>query len=129
MRSVITISATCIGILLFILINNVIISMNMRNNEVNTGMENAIDYAIDILDDVYAGYDYTSSNKNEYIDTIMNVFCKALNEKINTDGNITVSVANYDLDKGGLDIKITEDFSYNFLNKKGKVTCERSVTF
>ena len=59
----------------------------------------------------------------------MNVFCKALNEKINTDGNITVSVANYDLDKGRLDIKITEDFSYNFLNKKGKITCERSVTF
>ena len=129
MRSVITISATCIGILLFILINNVIISMNMRNNEVNTGMENALEYARYILDDVSAGYDYTASNKNEYIDTIMNVFCKALNEKINTDGNITVSVANYDLDKGRLDIKITEDFSYNFLNKKGKVTCERSVTF
>ncbi len=129
MRSVITISATCMSILLFILINSAIISINMRNNEVNIGMENAVDYAIDVLDDVYARYDYTPDNKDEYINTIMNVFCKSLNEKINTDGDITVNVVNYDLDKGKIDIKIIEEFSYHFLNRKGSIACERSVTF
>ncbi len=129
MRSVITISATCMSILLFILINNAIISMNMRNNEVNAGIENAVDYAIDVLDDIYANYNYTQENKEQYINEMMNVFCKSLNEKINTDGDITVDLTNCDLDKGKIDIKITEEFSYNFLNKKGRVACERSVTF
>ena len=128
-RSVITIGAACIGVLLFSFANSAIISINMRNNEISRGMNNAIDYAIDILDDIYGVYDYSQLNEEKYINEVMDSFCRALNEKIDSDGDISVSLINYNMNEGSMDISVTEEFSYNFLDKRGRITSNRTVIF
>ena len=129
MRSVITIGALSLSILLFIFANSIVINKNMRNNEVNNCLEKSIDYAMDILDDIYKDYDYSELNEEEYINNIMVSFCNAFNEKIHTDGDIEVKLINYDFVNGMLDILITENFSYHFLNMTGSISSNRTVKF
>lgn len=122
MRSVITIGALSLSIILFIFANSIVINKNMRNNEVNNCLEKSIDYAMDMLDDIYKDYDYSELNEEEYINNIMVSFCNALNEKIHTDGDIEVKLINYDFVNGMIDILITENFSYHFLNMTGSIS-------
>lgn len=129
MRSVITIGALSISILLFIFANSIVINKNMRNNEVNNCLEKSIDYAMDMLDDIYKDYDYSELDEEEYINNIMVSFCNALNEKIHTDGDIEVKLINYDFVNGMIDILITENFSYHFLNMTGSISSNRTVKF
>ena len=129
MRSVITIGALSLSILLFIFANSIVINKNMRNNEVNNCLEKSIDYVMDILDDIYKDYDYSELNEEEYINNIMVSFCNALNEKIHTDGDIEVKLINYDFVNGIIDILITENFSYHFLNMTGSISSNRTVKF
>ncbi len=129
MRSVITIGALSLSIILFIFANSIVINKNMRNNEVNNCLEKSIDYAMDMLDDIYKDYDYSELNEEEYINNIMVSFCNALNEKIHTDGDIEVKLINYDFVNGMIDILITENFSYHFLNMKGSISSNRTVKF
>lgn len=129
MRSVITIGALSLSILLFIFANSIVINKNMRNNEVNNCLEKSIDYAMDMLDDIYKDYDYSELNEEEYINNIMVSFCNALNEKIHTDGDIEVKLINYDFVNGMIDILITENFSYHFLNMTGNISSNRTVKF
>lgn len=129
MRSVITIGALSLSILLFIFANSIVINKNMRNNEVNNCLEKSIDYAMDMLDDIYKDYDYSELNEDEYINNIMVSFCNALNEKIHTDGDIEVKLINYDFVNGMIDILITENFSYHFLNMTGSISSNRTVKF
>lgn len=129
MRSVITIGALSLSILFFIFANSIVINKNMRNNEVNNCLEKSIDYAMDILDDIYKDYDYSELNEEEYINNIMVSFCNALNEKIHTDGDIEVKLINYDFVNGIIDILITENFSYHFLNMTGSISSNRTVKF
>lgn len=129
MRSVITIGALSLSIILFIFANSIVINKNMRNNEVNNCLEKSIDYAMDMLDDIYKYYDYSELNEEEYINNIMVSFCNALNEKIHTDGDIEVKLINYDFVNGMIDILITENFSYHFLNMTGSISSNRTVKF
>lgn len=129
MRSVITIGALSLSIILFIFANSIVINKNMRNNEVNNCLEKSIDYAMDMFDDIYKDYDYSELNKEEYINNIMVSFCNALNEKIHTDGDIEVKLINYDFVNGMIDILITENFSYHFLNMTGSISSNRTVKF
>mgnify|MGYP000518986206 FL=1 len=129
MRSVITIGALSLSIILFIFANSIVINKNMRNNEVNNCLEKSIDYAMDMLDDIYKDYDYSELNEEEYINNIMVSFCNALNEKIHTDGDIEVKLINYDFVNGMIDILITENFSYHFLNMTGSISSNRTVKF
>ncbi len=129
MRSVITIGALSLSIILFIFANSIVINKNMRNNEVNNCLEKSIDYAVDMLDDIYKDYDYSELNEEEYINNIMVSFCNALNEKIHTDGDIEVKLINYDFVNGMIDILITENFSYHFLNMTGSISSNRTVKF
>ena len=129
MRSVITIGALSLSIILFIFANSIVINKNMRNNEVNNCLEKSIDYAMDMIDDIYKDYDYSELNEEEYINNIMVSFCNALNEKIHTDGDIEVKLINYDFVNGMIDILITENFSYHFLNMTGSISSNRTVKF
>lgn len=129
MRSVITIGALSLSIILFIFANSIVINKNMRNNEVNNCLEKSIDYAVDMLDDIYKDYDYSELNEEEYINNIMVSFCNALNEKIHTDGDIEAKLINYDFINGMIDILITENFSYHFLNMTGSISSNRTVKF
>lgn len=129
MRSVITIGALSLSIILFIFANSIVINKNMRNNEVNNCLEKSIDYAMDMLDDIYKDYDYSELKEEEYINNIMVSFCNALNEKIHTDGDIEVKLINYDFVNGMIDILITENFSYHFLNMTGSISSNRTVKF
>lgn len=129
MRSVITIGALSLSIILFIFANSIVINKNMRNNEVNNCLEKSIDYAMDMLDDIYKDYDYSELNEEEYLNNIMVSFCNALNEKIHTDGDIEVKLINYDFVNGMIDILITENFSYHFLNMTGSISSNRTVKF
>lgn len=129
MRSAITIGALSLSIILFIFANSIVINKNMRNNEVNNCLEKSIDYAMDMLDDIYKDYDYSELKEEEYINNIMVSFCNALNEKIHTDGDIEVKLINYDFVNGMIDILITENFSYHFLNMTGSISSNRTVKF
>ena len=47
----------------------------------------------------------------------------------NSDGTFTISVLYADTDNMLIDILITEEYSYGFMNQKGKTSCERTIRF
>lgn len=129
MRNFITGCGILVALALFIIVHSTIVSDNLRNNEVNSGLYDATDYALDVMGDIYSQMDYDSANESTYLNQLMGEFCRALNEKIGTDGNITVQVIHADLQKGEFDIKVTEKFFYKTLGRTGTSFCEKAVSF
>ena len=56
-------------------------------------------------------------------------FLEAFKKSINSDGTFTISVLYADTDNMLIDILITEEYSYGFMNQKGKTSCERTIRF
>lgn len=129
MRTVITGGGIVVLVMLMLFIQSSVISRNMRDNEVDSGLESAADYALDCMEEVYRQMDYDESQTEAYITQLINVFCTALDEMISTDGDITVSVVRADLETGTFDLIVEESYSYGFRGRKGKSCCERAVTF
>ena len=61
-------------------------------------------------------------NKN-YRDIEVNAF----NNSVSSDGTFTVSLMYTDTEASTLDILITDEYSYGFMNHTGKTTCQRSI--
>lgn len=101
----------------------------MRDNEVANGLDKAADYAMDVMCDVYSDTSYNASNSTQYVTALMQTFCDAVNEKIGTDGEITVRVVEASVDTGRFDIIITEDYTYPFRARKGCCSCEKALAF
>lgn len=129
MRAIITSSSFLVVIAICVLIHCSIISTNMRDNEVANGLDKAADYAMDVMSYVYSDTSYNASNSTQYVTALMQTFCDAVNEKIGTDGEITVQVVEASVDTGRFDIIITEDYTYPFRARKGRCSCEKALAF
>lgn len=129
MRAIITSSSFLVVIAICVLIHCSIISTNMRDNEVANGLDKAADYAMDVMSDVYSDTSYNASNSTQYVTALMQTFCGAVNEKIGTDGEITVQVVEASVDTGRFDIIITEDYTYPYRARKGRCSCEKALAF
>jgi hypothetical protein len=129
LRTVITGSGSVLIIIIAVLIHCAIVGNNMRDIEVANSLETASDYAIDVMSDIYAHTDYYGGNKTAYMQQLMAAFCTAVNERIGTDGDISVKLIKADLDSGEFDIIVTENYDYPLKGKKGVTSCERAVRF
>lgn len=56
-------------------------------------------------------------------------FCRAVNEKIGTDGELSVQVVKADIENGNFDIIVTEDYDYPLRGKKGSCSYEKAFSF
>ena len=61
------------------------------------------------------------------INNTMQVFNNAFNNSVSSDGTFTVSLMYTDTEASTLDILITDEYSYGFMNRTGKTTCQRSI--
>ena len=52
-----------------------------------------------------------------------------MNEKIGTDGELSVQVVNADIENGNFDIIVTEDYDYPLRGKKGSCLYEKAFSF
>lgn len=129
MRAVITGSSLILALILCILIHCSIVNGNIRENETNAGLNQAVDYGLDIMEEQYADMEYIPGRENEYTQILMQQFCKAVNEKIMTDGQIEVNLIYSDYEKGKFDILVKQKYSYLFGDKKGECSCHKAVTF
>lgn len=129
MRTVITGGGFLVVIAICIMIHCSIISTNMRDNEVSNSLDKASDYAVDVMGDIYARLDYSQGNSTEYIQELMQGFCKAVNEKIGTDGEISIQVVRADVENGNFDIIVTENYNYPMKGKKGSCSYEKAFSF
>lgn len=89
-----------------------IISTNIREKEVERGLEDAFEYCIDTGTD-----DKDNFEKR---------FCVTLNKMMITDGELDVYFIDDEWDDGYIDIIVEETFEYGFFGKKGKNRWERA---
>ena len=104
MRTVITGGGFLVVTALCVLIHCSIISTNMRDNEVSNSLDKASDYAVDVMGDIYLRLDYSQGNTAAYMQELIQGFCRAVNEKIGTDGELSVQVVKADIENGNFDI-------------------------
>ena len=116
-------------IALCVLIHCSIISTNMRDNEVSNSLDKASDYAVDVMGDIYLRLDYSQGNTAAYMQELIQGFCRAVNEKIGTDGELSVQVVKADIENGNFDIIVTEDYDYPLRDKKGSCSYEKAFSF
>lgn len=126
MRTILTGSSLFVVIALCIVIHASIVSTNMRDREVSNGLEMAADYAVDKMDDLYNRIDFDIDNQDTYIVDLLQTFCDAMKEKINTDGEISVRLIKADIENSEFDIFVVEEYKYPFKGKKGSCSCERA---
>ena len=127
MRVIVSGSGIFMMCVLLILIHTTILNRTIRETEVNCGLENAVDYALDITSEFYS--EYKGQNEEEYIADLLYVFCRAVNNAVGTDGQITVSLAAADIERGTVDFIVEGQYSYMFCRKNAVCVCERAVTF
>lgn len=133
MRIAVSSSCLTIIVLLIIMIHSSIINKNYRDMEINQNINDAFDYAVKKTSYSYnPGSPEIASNADNNENTLHNmmiVFNEAFRKSINSDGTFTISVLYADIDNMLFDILITEEYSYGFMNKKGKTSCERTIRF
>ena len=117
MRVIIGGSSLAVLLALIIVIHTSVINKSVREDEINRGLENATDYAYIQADD----------NDDTYITQLMEFFCMTLNSAVKTEGDITVSLAEADVDDGRFDFLVKQEYTYSFGQKKGVCVCQRAV--
>lgn len=118
-----------IVLVLIVLIHTSLINKSVRDNEANSGLESAADYALDVMTEKYKSLEYDESKEEQYTEMLMQTFCEALEDMVGSDGKLTVSVIKSDLKTGTFDIIVQEEYDYAFMGRRGKCSCERAVTF
>ena len=110
-----------------------IINKNYRDMEINQNINDAFDYAVKKTTSSYnsglSGFTSTVNNSESILHDMMLIFNEAFKKSINSDGTFTISVLYADTDNMLIDILITEEYSYGFMNQKGKTSCERTIRF
>lgn len=116
---------------LTVMIHMSIINHHYRDMEIHHLLETACDYALDSMMDAYSGIppQQLAAMKEYYTEELLEEFCRSVNEVVTTDGIITVSVLEADIESGTFDILVREDFNYGFMGKRGTCSCECAVTF
>lgn len=117
MRVIIGGSSLAVLLALIIVIHTSVINKSVREDEINRGLENATDYAIDVCSSYYR-YIQADDNDDTYITQLMEFFCMTLNSAVKTEGDITVSLAEADVDDGRFDFLVKQEYTYSFGQKK-----------
>lgn len=125
MRVIVGGSALTVVLMLIVIIHTSVMNKSVREEEINSGLENAVDYAIDVTSSYYR-YILTE-DRDEYITQLMEFFCKAVNNAVKTEGVIRVSVLEADIDNGIFDFVAEQEYTYLFGNKKASCICQRAV--
>lgn len=126
MRVIIGGSSLAVLLALIIVIHTSVINKSVREDEINRGLENATDYAIDVCSliiDIFMPMIMIDT----YITQLMEFFCMTLNSAVKTEGDITVSLAEADVDDGRFDFLVKQEYTYSFGQKKGICVCQRAV--
>ncbi len=138
MRTIITGSSFLVIFIVTILIHCTIIGNNARENEIKNGLDNSIDYAYDKMMDYYTDPNfinyYKTTNEdgkvvynNAIITDLLDKFCNVLQQRLGSNGVLSVQLSYIDLDTGTFTIKVTENFTYPFMKRKG--TCMNEKTY
>lgn len=129
MRIAISSSCLTVIILLLVMIHCSIINKNYRDIEVNGSINDAFLYAADKAYSSYIDYNEADNNMtdDDIINNTMQIFNNAFNNSVSSDGTFTVSLMYTDTEASTLDILITDEYSYGFMNRTGKTTCQRSI--
>lgn len=132
MRSFVGASTLMVVTALIILCHCAIISKNVREYEVHSGLESAMDRALDEMQDYYSDLRYNEDGtfdgitEEEIVSDCIEVFCNSLNEGIFTDGDFEVYVIEANVLQGKFDIVVKQSYSYKFMGLKGKTLSERA---
>lgn len=129
MRIVISSSGLFVMITLIILIHISILNKSVRDEEANAGLSSSMDYALDVMGDMYKKMDYEVEEADEYMNLLIQEFCSNLEERIGSDGELTISVIKADIQTGTFEIVVEEAYDYAFQGRKGTTRCERAVLF
>ncbi len=130
MRIVVSSSGLFVTFTIIVIIHMSIINKNIRDMEVNYGLQSAMDYALDVMSDEYLkmyninDFEY---REQQCIDKIMHIFCSKLEQIIGTDGEINVIVVNADVKTGNFEIVVEEKYNYAFKGRAGSAICVRAV--
>ncbi len=123
------ISSSCLTIIMVLLIitHYSIINKNYRDMEVNSNINDAFTYAIDksCHEFNYSWDEQLSSD--DILHNTMLTFNDAFRKSISSDGTFTITLLYADVNNMILDIMITDEYDYGFMNRKGKVSCERTL--
>ena len=125
----ISISSGCLTIIimLLIMIHCSIINKNYRDIEINGNINDAFTYAVNKTANNHNLYETDNTSEDDVLHNTMLVFNEAFKNSIKSDGLFTISVLYADIDNMIFDIMITDEYNYGFMNRKGKVSCERTV--
>ncbi len=127
MRIVISGSGLFVMMTLIVLIHISILNKSVRDEEANAALASSMDYALDMMGDMYKAMDYKSEEKDKYMDNLMNEFCNNLEERIGSDGELSISIIKADIQTGTFEIVVEETYEYKFKGRKGYARCERAV--
>lgn len=132
MRILVSGSGILVLMTLLVLIHTSVLNKNIRDIEINDGLESAVDYALDVMADEYDSLEYGINEyddiiKEKHTEKLVSVFCDNLLKTINTDGEIEVYIMDIDLKKGIFDVLVEERYTYTFENRSAVARCERAV--
>lgn len=132
MRILVSGSGILVLMTLLVLIHTSVLNKNIRDIEINDGLESAVDYALDVMADEYDSLEYGINEyddiiKEKHTEKLVSVFCDYLLKTINTDGEIEVYIMDIDLKKGIFDVLVEERYNYTFKNRSAVARCERAV--
>ncbi len=129
MRIVVNCSGLFVILTILVLIHTAIINKSVRDIEVNYGLESAMDYALDVMGQMYRDMEIEEGKESQYITLLTNEFCTSLSYMLGTDGEIQVWIVEADIENGVFQIVVEETYQYSFRGRGGKVVCERCVVF
>lgn len=129
MRIVVNCSGLFVILTILVLIHTAIINKSVRDIEVNYGLESAMDYALDVMGQMYRDMEIEEEKESQYITLLTNEFCTSLSYMLGTDGEIQVWIVEADIENGVFQIVVEETYQYSFRGRGGKVVCERCVVF
>lgn len=129
MRAVITGNSFLVVLALIVLIQTTIIGNNLRQEEVSQSLDSAMDYAFDEISDIYASIDfaeYTTDWDESIITRMMDSFCKVLESRVSSDGEINVYLIEADIQNGLIHIAVEEKFKFPYRQKLGVCYYEKA---
>lgn len=129
MRLMITGSGFFVVLALIIVIHGSIISRNLAGQEVERGLDSAMDYAFDKMTEQYTFKEVSLMNdkeKEKLILDCMEEFCLILSKTVTSTAQINVALVYCDVDKGIFQIRAEEDFEYPLHGKRGECYYEKT---
>ena len=86
MRVIISMSGLIVTLALIVMINCAIVNKHVRDMEISNGIESAIDYAVDKMQDIQVQLKSSTISKEAMKEQVILAFCLSLEAMLTTDG-------------------------------------------